>query len=258
MKREQLPTETTESEGPFKGDKNYEHPAFGLVTVTRWTSSRAFRLFGSDLGHNVGLTIKVALAGMKRGNSYDRHYERERLLEITLSEAQWSRLVSSIGNGNGLPVTLSNYRTGELLDAPNIAAPELSRKELHGEEMKRSLKEALKEAEAEVAALGAMIDQGKFSKVALREMHGRLQRAIGYAPGNVQFAYDMFAERLEATVEDAKTEFEAHVGAAADRLGMDQLRQLGASMLGGGAPEAPPLGRNAGAGAGEGGIETGA
>jgi hypothetical protein len=234
MKKEQLPSESLETEGPWKGEKTFEHPAFGMVTVARWTSGgRGHRLFGSDLAHNVGLTIKVKLAGMKRGHSCDRIYEKERLIEINMSEAQWSRFVSSIGNGDGLPVTLSAYRTGDLLDAPSIAAPDLSRKELHGEEMKERLQSALREAAAEVDALGTMLDEGKITKTALREMHGRLQRAIGYAPGNIKFAYDMFAERLESTVEDAKTEFEAHVGAVADRLGMEQLRQLGMQLIGG-------------------------
>ena len=83
-KTAQAPTETVEAEGPWKGDKNYAHAAFGLATVTRWQSGgNGHRLFGSDLGHSVGLTIKVSLAGMKRGLSYDRYYERERLLELS-------------------------------------------------------------------------------------------------------------------------------------------------------------------------------
>ena len=100
--------------------------------------------------------------------------------------------------------------------------------------MAQRLKDALRDATSEIAALGAMLDEGKISKKELREMHGRLSRAIGYVPGNVKFAYDMFAEAVEHTVEDAKTEFEAHVAATADRLGMEQLRHAGNRLMGGG------------------------
>lgn len=218
MSAAQAPSATIETEGPWKGDTNYEHPAFGVATVTRWTAGgTGFRMFGSDLSHNVGLTIKIQLAGLHRGLSTDRVFPKGTIVEWTMSESQWARFVASVGNGSGIPVTLRHYREGEFVNAPLIAAPELSRKEVHGQEMADRLKQALKDAAADVELLGKMIEEGRLNKKELREMHGRLSRSIGYAPGNVKFAFDTFVEAVETVVDDAKTEVEAHVGHLATR-----------------------------------------
>ncbi len=236
--RETAPTASPVESGPWKGSTEFNHPAFGQVTVTRWQSGgRGHRLFGSDLSHSSGITIKVSRAELRRGLSTDWIHATEPVVEFSMSESQWSRMVSAIGVGSGVPVTLRNYRAGEFVDAPLIAAPELSRKELHAHEMRERLVEALRTASEQIDRMGTMIDEGKLSKKELRELHATLSRAVGQMPGNVAFAFDTFTEAIEQVVEDAKSEVEAHIGALAMRVGMEHLRDA-APRLEGSAP--PP------------------
>jgi hypothetical protein len=222
----EAPRATTVDSGPWKGDTEYEHPAFGQVVVTRWTSGGpGQRLFGSDLAHSTGITIKPSRASLRRGLSTDWIHATDPVAEFSMSESQWARMVSSIGVGSGVPVTLMAYREGSFYQPPMIAAPELSRKELHGEEMRQRMTEALQEAMEQVNRLGSMIDEGKIGKKDLRELHATLARAVSHMPGNVAFVFDTFTEAIEQVVDEAKTEVEAHVGALAMRLGMDELRK---------------------------------
>ena len=222
----EAPRATTVESGPWKGETEHDHPAFGQVVVTRWTSGGSgHRLFGSDLSHSTGITIKLSHANLRRGLSTDWIHGTEPVAEFSMSESQWARMVSSIGVCSGVPVTLMAYRQGSFIQPPMIAAPELSRKELHAEEMRQRMTDALAEAMTQVKRLGTMIDDGKIVKKDLRELHLTLERAVSHMPGNVAFAFDTFTEAIEQVVDDAKTEVEAHVGSLAMRLGMDELRR---------------------------------
>lgn len=226
MRHEQAPTKRS-VESPTH-DVEYDHPAFGCVTVTNWTGGgRGVRLFGSDLGHSSGITLTFHEAAMLRGLSVDRHMPGKILLEVDMSESQWARFVASSGNGSGTPVTVKAKRTGGIEQPPQIAAPELSKKELHGEEMADALRRTLSVAQDVTNAIGALVGSpGSVSKTTLRELHRKLENAVGHLPGTTQFIYDQFAESTERVAEDAKLEVESFVDDMATRLGMDQLRQM--------------------------------
>lgn len=229
--REQLPTETVTSESARQGEKTYEHPAFGLVTVSRWQGSTPTRLYGSDLAHRGGLTITIDQSKMRRGLSSDWHSSEKTVCEFSMSESQWARFVASVGNGGGIPVTLNHYRKGDFVMAPAIAQPELSRKELHGQEIRDEVKSAVAGLQAELKRLASLIDSGKLGKKELREMHREMEITVGNLPGNLGYAMDTFVKASDKVVEEAKTEIEAHVDGMATRLGLEQLRSM-APMVG--------------------------
>jgi hypothetical protein len=205
------------------GQTRYDHPAFGCVTVSKWHSNVPIRLFGSDLGHKVGISLTFHTAYNLRGLSDDRHMADKIILRVNLSEAQWARLVASQGIGNGVPVTMEMRRFGQLVRVPDIAAPQASKREIHGEEMAEALREQLDALRALADKLGKMLDGGAVSKTALREVHREIARHVEQAPGSVKFIYDQFASATEQVAEDAKVEVEAHVTSLATRLGMEQL-----------------------------------
>lgn len=214
------------------------HPAFGVVEVTQWHGGGACRMFGSDLGHNTGIRLAFHEAHLVRSDlSSERAHAGPLLLEVELSLSGWSRLVSSIGNGSGIPVTIGYKRDGALLPCPQIAAPEASKKELHGEEMATALRERLEAITGHIGRLGSMIDQGKITKTELREIQRELARHAQQLPGSVQFVFDQFAEATEKVADDAKIEFEVHVDGLARKLGYESIRDM-APVLQLGAPKA--------------------
>lgn len=220
-------TEPVEVEGDaVLGDKRYEHPAFGCIVVTRWHGGGGQRLFGSDLRHSSGVTLHFHEADLRRGLSCDRHFARKTILEVDITEAQWARLVASAGDGSGTPVTLRYARSGPLVDIPGIAAPQCSKREVHGKEMAEAVSKAISTVQAAAAELREMLEKpGSISKTQLKAIYSRMA-SIGRLPGDVQFVYDQFAEATEQVAEDAKIEIEAHVSALASRLGLEQLRNM--------------------------------
>lgn len=223
-----------DSAHPHLTDAVYRHPAFGCAVLTQWNSNVPMRLFGSDLGHHTGITLRFYAAEQHRGLSSDRHVPTEILLEVDLSGAQWARLVSSQGLGSGAPVTITERRTGGFEEVPGIAAPEASKREIHGEEMAAGLRARLAEMRRVAERLTAIVEgPGVVSKNELRALSKDLARHVEQVPGSVQFVYDQFAEATEQVVEGAKAEVEAHVAGVATRLGLENLRDLAPRLLAG-------------------------
>lgn len=189
--RQSIPPERIEKTDSPTHDTEYRHPAYGQVTVHRWNSSGRHRMYGSDLGHSTGLTITVTGSVTYRGLSSDRHHAKDAILEFDLTEAQWARFVASTGNGGGVPVTLKQTRTGPLEELPSIAAPEASKREVHGKEMASALREALTRAQQITDEIGQMLSTpGGISKTRLKELHHDLDLAVSHLPGNTKFIYD--------------------------------------------------------------------
>lgn len=236
MERAQEPTAKRVEEGPWAGSTDVDHPAFGMVSVTRWTGGGqdgGFRMFGSDLRHRSGLTVTLSTASMRRGLSNDWHHEKDTLVEFTMSESQWARFVSSVGVGSGVPITLRRYMSDGLVVAPAIAEPELTKKERHGEELRRTMEEALGKISESIDRLSGMLDSGKIGKTELRGVVHEMRIAVGNLPSNVEYALTTFDRATEQSVDDARTEIEAHIAGLAQRIGMKELRSSSPSLDGG-------------------------
>jgi hypothetical protein len=86
----------------------------------------------------------------------------------------------------------------------------------------------------QVCDLGAMIEQGKTGKRELREIHSELKRLVEQLPGNTAYVQEQFQRATERTVDDARTEVEAHFDNVARRLGYQAIKDGAPVMLSGG------------------------
>lgn len=237
----QLPTETQLTKGAFSGETELTHPAYGLISVARWTTSsdNDERMFGTEMNHRSGITITLSQAANRRALNKDWIHETNTVAEWSMSESQWARFVASVGLASGVPVTLQRYNTSNLESVPGIAVPVLTKKERHGAEIERSAADAVSKLQAELTRLAQMIEDGKANKKELRSVHHNLSCSLDNLPKDLRYAMDTFNRGMEKTIDDAKTEIEAHIAGTATRLGLDQMRQSMPSLEGG--PVAGPL-----------------
>lgn len=216
-----------ETEGNPLGDKTFKHPAFGIVALHSWSASGdGMRLYGSDLRHSTGMTLTLFKSEQVRGLSGNYHAQRERVAEFSMSASQWARLVSSVGRGGGVPVTLENYREGQYFEAPMIGDPPKPRAEVFRDEMADGVRKHLTAMQVHVARLGVMLDSGKLTKTELREVYKELARHCEQLPGSVEFVHEQFERSIEHSLSDAKTELEAHIDGVAKQIGYESLREL--------------------------------
>jgi len=222
MKNSQKPTP---SEKSTPDNQVFTHPAYGLITMTTRNGGNT-SLFGSDIGHNQCISIKIEQAEHHRHLSNDWNHGTETVCEFSMSHAQFSRFITSNGNGSGTPVTLEVYRdeNGSRLLAPYIEKIE-TKHQTHRQEIKDSCSKAIERMKSQVAELEELI-AGKPTKKQLQQLHHSLKCTVDNMPSNVAFTVQQAEEALDAATHDAKVEVEYYITATAQRIGFDHINDL--------------------------------
>jgi hypothetical protein len=207
-----------------EGDREvYEHPAYGLVGMSIVTGGGG-HLFASDINHNQRVRIQIKRARHERDLSTDwYHGKGRRLIEIELSHAQFSEFITSSNRGEGVPCTITEI-AGDMVPAiePVENKKEMLKREVHAAAHKR-----MAAARKDVRKLGELIESGKLSKTALRDLHKSLDGIIGGLPNHIEFIVDMGQEAMEHLVTHAKIEIEATVAAQVRKLGLEAAHKAG-------------------------------
>lgn len=237
--REQQEVHREPETGPGRGGTRETHPAFGVAVVTR-SSGTPRSLFQSDLRHNETISLSIHEAERIRDLSHDWVHPGRELVEIEMSLAQWGSLVSSIGIGSGVPVTLRRTETErfvpEIPYEPRIA---VSLAETRGsvDKLLKSIRDAFDELDEAI--------EGKKGVRAVREAKRLLAAAIANAPTNAAFSVKSLARAAETLTSQAKSDIEAHVLAAAQLTGLQapllvpELEEGGSRPLAVEGPEDP-------------------
>lgn len=181
------------------------HPAFGVAVVTRrHGSSRS--LFQSDLLHNDTVALSVHEATRKRDLNHDWVHPGRELVEIEMSLAQWGSLVSSMGLGSGVPVTIRRTEHEPFV-------PEIPHQPRTAENL-REVREVTDRMYARVKAATASLHEAIHEKKGVRATKAALralENAVAGVGSNAQFAVDSLVEASEQVVAQARADIEAHV-----------------------------------------------
>lgn len=184
------------------------HPAFAVVSVTR-SSGTARALFQSDLRHQETITLTVSEADRIRDLNHDRVHPGRELIEIEMSLAQWGAVVSSMGIGSGVPVTLRR-REGITHVAGLQHLPRI-RKNL--DEVNSAVDRLLERAIESFTVLTEAIEEKKGVRT-IREALRTHGFSLTHAKNNADFAVTSLAEAAEFVTSQARADIEAHILAA--------------------------------------------
>ncbi|NEA20740.1 hypothetical protein [Streptomyces halstedii] len=181
------------------------HPAFGVAVVTR-RSGGGRSLFQSDLLHTETVSLSIREAVRSRDLNHDRVHPGRRLVEIEMSLAQWGSLVSSMGLGSGVSVTIRSTERDAIV-------PEIPHQPRTAENL-REVREVTDRMYARVKEATAALREAIHAKKGVRatkEALGALESAVAHVGSNAQFAVDSLAEAGEQVVSQARADIEAHV-----------------------------------------------
>lgn len=212
------PVPATREEGTSHREYRESHPAWGLVSAHRVSSTPGVVLFDSDIrhGHYVVVTVKRAT----RDRSLHRDWIHDTgpdLIEIAMSEAQWASFVSST-NTSGVPCTIRATETQRNVDGL-LFEPRL-RESM--DEVSGTAEKIRQRLDAAVAAV-----EEKPTKANIRA----LRLAMEGVSANMEFAAKSLSEHSENVVQKARADIEAMVYQHAERLGLDPKDTLNTLAL---------------------------
>jgi hypothetical protein len=202
------------------GDEH--HPAFGLVSLHRISSTPGAVLFQSDVRHPEYVQIVVHEATRKRDLSRDWVHPERAVCEISLSTAQFASFVASTGQGGGVPCTIGWTTTGTHEPGPRpglIPAPRLA---VTHDEVRAAADSAFaKIAEANAALQEALNARPPVPAAERKRLMADLNAAIANAAPNVAYAARTLDEHAEAVVERSRADIETMVTRMAERAGIE-------------------------------------
>lgn len=199
---------------PYGQGFRQTHPAFGTVIVTR-SSGGSGVLFQSDLRHRETITLRIDTAERVRDLHHDWLHPRETLVEVEMSLAQWGALVSSIGIGSGVPVTIR--RTENLNPVPELPFEPRIRANLA--EVDGKIDQLTEQVRHRLEVVTEAFEQKRGVR-AMRAALADLRASVANMKSNSRFAVDSLAEAAETVTAQAKADLEAHVLAAIRATGV--------------------------------------
>jgi hypothetical protein len=211
----------TESVKRYSGDEFREdHESFGLVSFHR--VSGATRLFGSHLDHhNHYITLSVMRATVSHGLSSDHYYERNTLIEVDMSAAQYAEAITTMNMGGGIPCTIRRINHIRMEDVPEDTQAEYKKIRDGFKDQISDLVDMAKNARTEAKEI--VDGKSAVSKTRVRQIVAVLDRVVMELESNAPFVVKQFEESADRVVTHAKAEVESFVMHALTKVGLKAI-----------------------------------
>jgi hypothetical protein len=208
------------SEDNFFGEE-YHHPAFGCIQISQWQGGDTYHT-GSSVPHNTGFRFVLSEAKVCHNHGRDQHYAGKMIAEFSVTPLQFVEMMTSVGKGSGVPVTLSGTREDGII--PGIEKPKSDIRNAR-DHVKKNAQETIDKLSKAVEKLAELDGDGAISKKDFRTILRSLQVELANFSSNLSFPVEMAAEQAERTSSDIVRNAEAMVSVMLCELGTQALQQ---------------------------------
>lgn len=190
--------------------KRYEHPSYGMMSITRYYGGDG-NFFGNDLPMegSGGIEIELKEATLER-NANGLHcdfFNPGRLkFKVRMSHLQFAELITNM-NTTGVPVTITNIGI-ERLDDP----PVLNKREVFDKETKEVVSNVKQQANDIIAKVQNLFETKKsLTKKDKEEILRGLNQLKMATFDHLPFMQKMFDEQMNKSVVSAKANIAAFI-----------------------------------------------
>ena len=209
-------------------DKREHHPSYGLVGFHRISSAGPRRLFGSRLTtHPTTILLRIHHASVEHDLARDWIYADGRLpiVEVELSPAQFSELLTTMNVGDGVPCTIRNCREGKSLRVDDVPQEHTVEQEKIYKSFRGELNERLETIKDRQKRLRELLDKkGKLNKAERAEIYNLSDGLFRFFWDHAPFILKSFEESAEKVASEAKASVDSFVTTAVTKLGVKSLK----------------------------------
>lgn len=202
-----------------KEEERHKHPSYGQISLSR-VHSNGTRFYGSELEQDNYVELTVKASEINRTLTRDWYFTKGLpLIELRLSSAQFSELITSFNQGSGVPCTLQMVDRKEVESLPN----QESRKEFVHRKFEDRMREfavTLKVKQERVKELSA---KKILNKADQQELNNTVIWLTQEVASNIPFFAKCFQETMDEVVSEAKAEVENAIQHKISMLGLTEL-----------------------------------
>ena len=196
-------------------DKVDRHPSYGLLSISRCTSSKPQSLFGSSIQHIHTIRMRISRARMARDLNNDFYFPENNIIEIEMSQSQFAEFICSMNVGGGIPITI-NWLTGEGRIEP---CPYNSKRKQFEAEFSDNVNSANENMNKLLSRVNELFEKKTaLTKAEKDEIRSLLREIRADMNGNTDFLYKQFNEQMDKTTLEAKGEVEAFIQNKMNRI----------------------------------------
>ena len=202
------------------------HPAWGVIQISR-VNGQTY-LFDSDFLHHNYIVLRICTARKISDDIHSNIMDDKQIVEVSMSETQFARMISSLNMGCGTPCTLERVymplslqeHDGERL--PRIEPEDV--RETHKDKIKQVVNERLdklRDIESRIKKWRSEKHRPTLSE--LDELTEGIQSL--HLASNFAFFQEQFEEKMELTIDEGRTEIEAHVNSIVKQFGLNEIQR---------------------------------
>ncbi len=197
------------------------HPSFGLIGVSRVTSSRGETMFGSSIKHGSFMKLTIKRAEHVRSLATDWYHGREVLAEVYLSPTQFAEMITALNVGDGVPCTIR-----QTVNEHNIGEPPFEGKgTIASQEFQDAVNEVVNDKTLYYAEAMEILNSGKpIGKKDRETIAKAFQYQKAGLTGTIPFLETQFTKQIDKTVLEAKGAVEAFVEHKIRQTGIEAIR----------------------------------
>lgn len=211
---------TDQSVDATNDTQHFRHDSYGLLTMTHTTGGSG-NLFGCSVRHDQQISITLNRGEYCRSLGHDQYHTTSELFNIRMSKEQFGQFVCSVGQGSGVPVTIS--RIGRrLVKSPPFINKVTMVKDQFRVEMKK-IGKLITNVNASIS--GTLLAKGPISVTQRSEIASTLRTLIQEIESNLPFIVDCYDETTHKILSEAKIAFDALVRNS-NNITHDRLPQL--------------------------------
>ena len=197
-----------------------KHESYGMISLNRSYGSEQY-LFGSSIPHDNVITLTIREGEVDRTLNKDWFSGKRRLIQVNMSESQFAELITSFGQGDGVPCTLR-----EVMGERKEECPFENKRMQFENEIKEHIEEIHSDTEKLIKEVAYLFNEkktlNKADKEKVIDLLNKINREI---KSNTPFIMSQFNEQMDKTVKEAKGEVEAFTQNKMHSLALDALKK---------------------------------
>lgn len=194
-----------------------EHESYGLVGLSR-RNARGSVMFGSSINHQNVIALTIKMAEVKRNLNREWYHGKDTLIEIEMSQSQFSECITSPNIGDGVPCTIRRIGTERVLDPPYE-----NRKDQASREFKNTMDNLAVDLVENKKILTSILNKKSIGKADKKEINNLFAVFINKMQSSIPFMQTSFTEQMDKSVKEAKAEVEAFITQRITEEGRKQL-----------------------------------
>lgn len=195
------------------------HESYGLIGISRRTGDPG-SLFGSSIKHGNYVALTIKRAELNRDLHRNWYYGHEPLIEIEMSNTQFSEMITSLNMGDGVPCTIRHIGYKTLEDPPGV-----QQRQIFEDEFKADMKKVGNKISSAIDKAGVLLsNKGNVKMSDRKEILGLLASIAQDINSNMPFVQSQFNEAMDKTILSAKGEIEGFIQNKITSLGIEALK----------------------------------